>query len=56
MMENWEKAVGNKKVSRKVSQLNLHYSKVITWFANNQMKADHDNCRLLLSTQDEANI
>ena len=26
------------------------------WFASNQMKADHDKCHLLLSTQDEANI
>ena len=29
---------------------------LFTWFAYNQMKADHDTCRILLSTQDEANI
>ena len=30
--------------------------KLLTWFANNQMKANHDKCHLLLSTQEEANI
>ena len=30
--------------------------KLFTWFANNQMKANHDKCHLLLSTQEEANI
>ena len=29
--------------------------KLFTWFANNQMKANHDKCHLLLSTQEEAN-
>ena len=30
--------------------------KLFTWFANNQMKVNHDKCHLLLSTQEEANI
>ena len=30
--------------------------KLFTWFANDQMKANHDKCHLLLSTQEEANI
>ena len=30
--------------------------KLFTWFANNQMKSNHDKCHLLLSTQEEANI
>ena len=30
--------------------------KLFTWFANNHMKANHDNCHLLLNTQEEANI
>ena len=30
--------------------------KLFTWFANNQMKANHHKCHLLLSTQEEANI
>ena len=29
--------------------------KLFTWFANNQMKANHDKCHLLLSTQEEVN-
>ena len=30
--------------------------KLFTWFANNQMKANHDKCHLVLSTQEEAII
>ena len=30
--------------------------KLFTWFANNQMKANHGKCHLLLSTQEDANI
>ena len=30
--------------------------KLFTWFANNQMKAKHEKCHLLLSTQAEENI
>ena len=30
--------------------------KLFTWFASNQMKASPGKCRLLLSTQEEANI
>ena len=30
--------------------------KLFTWFANNQMKANHDKCHLLLNAQEEANI
>ena len=30
--------------------------KLFTWFANNQMKVNHEKCHLLLSTQDEENI
>ena len=30
--------------------------KIFTWFANNQMKANHNKCHLLLSTQEEANV
>ena len=30
--------------------------KLFTWFANNQMKANHDKCHLLLSTREEENI
>ena len=29
---------------------------LFTWFANNQMKANHGKCHLLLSTQEDANI
>ena len=28
--------------------------KVFAWFANNERKANHDKCHLLLSTQDKA--
>ena len=27
-----------------------------TWFANNQMKINHDKCHLLLSSHEDANI
>ena len=30
--------------------------KLFIWFANNQMKANHGKCHLLLSTQEDANI
>ena len=30
--------------------------KLFTWFANNQMKANHGKCHLFLSTQEDANI
>ena len=30
--------------------------KLFTWFANNQMKANHDKCHVLLSTPEESNI
>ena len=30
--------------------------KLFTWFANNQMKVNHEKCHLLLSTQEEAYI
>ena len=30
--------------------------KLFTWFANNKMKANHDKCHLLLSTQVSFNI
>ena len=30
--------------------------KLLTWSANNQMKANHDKCHLPLSIQEEANI
>ena len=30
--------------------------RLITWFANNQMKVNHGKCHLLLSTQENANI
>ena len=30
--------------------------KLFTWFANNKMKANHDKCHLLLSTQESFNI
>ena len=28
----------------------------VTWFANNQVKANHGKCHLLLRTQEDANI
>ena len=30
--------------------------KLFTWFANNQMKANHGKCHILLSTQEDANV
>ena len=30
--------------------------KLFTWFANNKMKANHDKCHLLLSTQEDFNV
>ena len=30
--------------------------RVFTWFANNQMKANHGKCHLFLSSQEDANI
>ena len=30
--------------------------KLFTWFANNKMKANHDKCHLLLSTQENFNV
>ena len=30
--------------------------RLVTWFANNQMKANHGKCHLLLRTQEDANI
>ena len=30
--------------------------RLFTWFANNQMKANHGKCHLLLSTQEDVNI
>ena len=39
-----------------IENLTIVTQKLFTWFANNQMKVNHDKCHLLLSTQEEANI
>ena len=39
-----------------LQNLTIITQKLFTWFANNHMKVNHDNCHLLLSIQDEANI
>ena len=39
-----------------IENLTIITQKLYTWFANNQMKVNHDKCHLLLSTQEEANI
>ena len=39
-----------------IENLTIITQKLFTWFANNQMKVNHDKCHLLLSTQEEANI
>ena len=36
--------------------LNIITQKLFTWFANNQIKVNHDKCHLLLTTYEEANI
>ena len=35
---------------------NITSQSLIPWFANNQMKANHGECHLLLSTQENTNI
>ena len=42
--------------ARVIENLTIITQKLYTWFANNQMKVNHDKCHLLLSTQEEANI
>ena len=42
--------------SEVIENLTIITQKVFTWFANNQMKVNHDKCHLLISTQEEANI
>ena len=39
-----------------IENLTIITQKLFIWFANNQMKANHDKCHPLLSTQEEANI
>ena len=33
-----------------------NYSKLFSWFHNNQTKVNHDKCHLLLSAQEEASM
>ena len=46
----------SKQYSRKTRQLTNITQRLFTWFANNQMKANHGKCHLLLSKQEDANI
>ena len=39
-----------------LTSLSSPAQKLFTWFANNKMKANHDKCYLLLSTQESFNI
>ena len=39
-----------------LTNLSSFAQKLITWFANNKMKVNHDKCYLLLSTQERFNI
>ena len=39
-----------------IENLTIITQKLFTWFVNNQMNVNHDECHLLLSTQEEANI
>ena len=39
-----------------IENLTIITQKLFTWFANNQMKVNHDKCHLLLSVQEDANI
>ena len=39
-----------------IENLTIITQKLFTWFANNQMKVNHDKYHLLLSTRGEANI
>ena len=39
-----------------IENLTIITQKLLTWFANNQMKINRDKCHLLLSTQEEPNI
>ena len=39
-----------------IQNLSSLAQKIITWFTNNKMKANHDKCHLLLSTQESSNI
>ena len=36
--------------------LTKNNEELFTWFANNKMKANHENCYLLLSRHEETNI
>ena len=46
--------VGNN-TAEKLENLTNITQRPFTWFANNQMKANHGKCQLLLSTQEDAN-
>ena len=48
--------VADNNIKEVIENLTNVTQKLFTWFANNQMKANHDKCHLLLSTQEEANI
>ena len=39
-----------------IGNLTIIPQKLFTWFANNQLKVNHDKCHILLSTQEEANF
>ena len=39
-----------------IENLTIITQKLFSWFVNNQMNVNHDECHLLLSTQEEANI
>ena len=43
-------------VTEVLENLSSLAQKLFTWFANNKMKASHDKCHLLLSTQESFNI
>ena len=43
-------------ITEVLTNLSSLSQKIITWFASNKMKANHDKCHLFLSTQESSNI
>ena len=39
-----------------LTNLSILAQRLLTWFDNNKMKANHDKCHVLLSTQESFNI
>ena len=42
--------------AEQLTNLSSFAQKLFTWFVNNKMKANHDKCHVLLSTQESFNI